>query len=292
MRKLSVALVVLLLTLPSYALDWKSLHEKADQFTLDELPAFVKDDPGSPDTLYMQALIYLNYHRVEEARAAFQRILHSDPDSVEAKWGLAEILRRDKKTDESEAMLNEVIEDDPAFWPAYITLAYLRYTQTDFDAAVKLALKVRRQGKERVDLSNYTRSYLIFAGAKGMIASNGGPLSKLLNGTQVLPNLKKAEKLQPDSAAVLFGLGSFYFLAPSIAGGNINKAVDYLERTIEADPLFTDGYVRLAQVYKSKGDLVKYRFYLDKAVAIDPQNELLRDEQGGVCKFNCVTVEE
>ena len=37
-------------------------------------------------------------------------------------------------------------------------------------------------------------------------ASNGGPLSKLLNGTQVLPNLKKAEKLQPDSAAVLFGL--------------------------------------------------------------------------------------
>ncbi|MFH0827206.1 MAG: hypothetical protein V1923_04920 [Candidatus Omnitrophota bacterium] len=39
-----------------------------------------------------------------------------------------------------------------------------------------------------------------------------------------MPNLKKAEKMQPDSAGVTFGLGSFYFLAPRIVGGSKQKA--------------------------------------------------------------------
>jgi Tfp pilus assembly protein PilF len=141
-------------------------------------------------------------------------------------------------------------------------------------------------------LSNYTRAYLLLAGAKGMIASRGGLLSKVINGTAVLPNLKKAETLQPDSQVVMFGLGSFYFLAPAIAGGNINKARDYLEKAIKVDPLFADAYVRLAQVYKVRGDNEKYEKYLRTAWEIDPENALLKDFERGQCRFNCVTVEE
>jgi len=152
---------------------------------------------------------------------------------------------------------------------------------------VKLAHKVLDMGEKRVDLSNRVRAYLMLGGAKGMIAHYGGPFSKLINGTAVLPTLKSAQKLQPDSAGVLFGLGSFYLLAPRLAGGDIAIAEDYLQRAIKADPLFADAYVRLAQLYKAKGQMQKYSEYLAKALEIDPANEVALDTESGACKFAC-----
>ena len=63
-----------------------------------------------------------------------------------------------------------------------------------------------------------------------MIAYYGGPLSKLINGTGILPMLKDAQSMQPDSPAVWFGLG----------------------RVTQADPGFADAYVRLGQIYRMK----------------------------------------
>jgi len=276
----------------SYALDWKSLHEKADKVNLAQALSEVNSSPASIDNLYILGLVYFEGHKDREAGEVFNKIISLDPKVIEARWGIAEVLRRKHKIGESEKILNEIIKANPDFSPAYITLAYVKYTQMYFEQSVKLALKVIKQGRENVDLSNYTRAYLLRAGAKGMIASRGGPLSKIINGTAVLPNLKKAQILQPDSQAVLFGLGSFYFLAPAIVGGNINKARDYLERAVKIDPLFADAYVRLAQVYKVKGDSEKYEKYLRKARGIDPENALLQDFARGKCKFNCVTVKE
>jgi len=276
----------------SFALDWKALHERADKISLDEALSELELEASSVDKLYILGLVYLNRHKNQEARDIFQKIIMSEPQLAGAKWGLAEVLRRQHRIEDSERILQEIVKDHPSFSPAYISLAYIKYTQMDFEQCVVLALKVIKQGRESVDLSNYTRAYLLLAGAKGMIASRGGPLSKVINGIAVLPNLKKAEMLQPDSPAVLFGLGSFYFLAPGIAGGDIRKAQDYLERAVELDPLFADAYVRLAQVYKSQGKTEKYKAYLEKARNIDPKNALLEDFEKGKCRFHCVTVKE
>jgi tetratricopeptide (TPR) repeat protein len=277
---------------PAYGLGWKKLHEKADRMSLDNALSAVAKNPDSVDELYVLALVYLNIHKDRQAGDIFQKIISLNPQVIEAKWGRAEVLRRQRRFKESQELLNEVIESVPSFSPAYITLAYIKYMKMDFAKAVRLALTVINQGRENVDLNNYTRAYLIVAGSKGMLASHGGPLAKIFNGMAVLPNLKKAEKLEPDSQAVLFGLGSFYFLAPAIAGGNIEKALYYLERAIQVDPLFADAYVRLAQVYRMKGDKEKYEQYLNKALQIDPQNELAQDAKSKKCAFNCLTVKE
>ena len=100
----------------------------------------------------------------------------------------------------------------------------------------------------------------------------------------------KPPELQPDDPAVLFGLGSFYLLAPGIVGGNIDKAKSYLERAVSTDPFFADAYVRLAQVYKAKGDSKKFEEYLKRALEIDPQNALARYARSKTCKFICVTI--
>jgi Tfp pilus assembly protein PilF len=275
-----------------YALEWRKLHEEADRMDLTEALAATEKKVDSIDNLYMLGLIYLNLHKDKEAGSTFEKILNLAPQTIEAQWGLAEVLRRQHKASDSERILNEVIKSRADFYPAYITLAYLRYNEMKFEKSVELALLVMKPGQDKVDLSNYVRAVLLYAGNKGMIAHYGGPLSKVINGTVVLPNLKKAQSLQPDYAGVLFGLGSFYFLAPSLAGGDLDRAKVYLERAIKADPLFADAYVRLAQVYKKKGDNNNYAYYLDKALGIDPQNELALDIKSGRCKYICIAGQE
>lgn len=275
-----------------FALDWVSLHEKADQQNLDSAGESLRAEPLSIDRLYILGLVFLNLHKDAKAKEVFSRILMRNPDIIEAKWGLAEALRRQHKIDQAENLLNEVIIKAPDFSPAYISLAYVKYIRMNFQESARLALKVIQQGRKNVDLSNYVRAYAMYAGAKGMIAHYGGPLSKAVNGLAVKPNLQKAQKLQPDSPAVLFGLGSYYFLAPVIAGGDKSKAEVLLKKTIEVDPLFADAYVRLAQLYRVKGDEEKYSFYMNKVIEIDAKNVLFLDHMSGECKFICVGGQE
>lgn len=285
---LIAALCLLLGASLSYALEWKQLHEQADKTSLAEAYARLEEDPSSLDNYYLLGLVCLNLHEDREAYRSFRIILASRPQDVAAKWGVAEALRRRHDLKESRKLAKEVIKADPGFSPAYITLAYIEYIEMNFKQAVRLAEEVLEQGRDKADLSNYVRAYLIYAGAKGMLAHYGGPLSKLFNGTAVMPNLKKAQKLQPDSPAVLFGLGTFYLLAPGLAGGDPDKAEGCLKAAVKADPLFADAYVRLAQFYRLKGNDKNYDFYLSRALAVDPQNELALDIKSRKCKFICV----
>jgi len=270
-----------------FALPWKELHEKADKQTLAEALEFSQKKPDSIEGLYTLGLIYLNLHKDKDAKDVFNKIISLGPETIEARWGLAEVLRREHDISQSEKIVNEVIKSEPDFSPAYITLAYSKHIQMNFNEAVRLVSKVINQGQDKVDLSNYVRANLLMGGTKGMIAHYGGPISKLVNGTVVLGYLKKAQSLQPDSPVVAFGLGSFYLLAPTLAGGDLDKAETYLNKAINIDPLFCDAYVRLAQLYKLKGDEEKYKIYLNKALEIDPKSELAIDIKEGKCKFVC-----
>lgn len=290
MKRINFALVLAFCFLfldPGYALDWHTLHEEADHSALADTLAALSRNPDSPGRLYVLGLVYLDLHKDNEARDAFDKILSLAPGTFEAEWGAAEVLRRRHELDKSEAILNGILRAHPDFSPARISLAYIQYIRMNFNESVEQASYVIRQGRDSAGLSNFVRAITMYAGAKGMIAHYGGPVSKAINGTAVLSSLRKAEKLQPDSAAVLFGLGSFYLLAPSLVGGDLDKAIEYLEKAVKADPGFPSIYVRLAQAYLVKGDKAKYEMYLDKALALDPGNEFALDIKSGRCKFIC-----
>lgn len=288
MRRSILSLFFLFVFLPSlYPFDWKTLHEKADQTSLQTAQDAASRNPDSVADRYMLGLVYLNGHRDQDAGEVFSFLLVSDPGMTEAGWGLAETARRRHDLKEAEGLLNKALKDNPEFAPALISLAYIRYFQMDFEGSSRLALKVIRLGRDKVDLSNYVRAYCLYAGAKGMIAHYGGPLSKIINGPAARRNLEAAERLQPDSPSVLFGLGSYYLLAPAIAGGNKATAEEYLNKARKADPLLADVYVRLAQLASIKGDKKKYKFYMSMALEIDPGNELALDTISRRCKFIC-----
>ncbi len=277
----------LLMIQPCAAFDWQDLHNQADSLTLSQAQAKADAAEASTAQQYVLALVYLNLYRDQDAEAIFDRLRQENKDSIEGLWGKAEVLRRRHRSQEAQNLLEQALAQDARFAPALNSLAYIKYYQADYKGAVNLALKVIQQGKEKVDLSNYVRALAMYAGAKGMLAHYGGVLSKAIDGLAVKTNLDKAQRLQPNSPAVLFGLGSYYLLAPAIAGGDKEQAGNYLKQAVGADPLFADAYVRLGQLARIKGNQKEYDDYLKQALDIDPQNELALDSQSGRCKFIC-----
>jgi len=293
MKKISLLLLILFTYSSTvYPMDWKALHNKADSISLLAAREAVAKNQGILEDRYVLGLVYLNLHQDKAAYQIFETLLNANSNIVELKWGLAESIRRLHDLKKAESLLNEVIKQEPQFAPALISLAYIEYFKMDFKGSVRLALKVIEQGRNKVDLSNYVRAYAMYAGSKGMLAHYGGLLSKAIDGLAVKANLDKAQRLQPDSPVVLFGLGSYYLLAPVIAGGNKTKAEEYLNKAVKVDPYFADVYVRLAQLAKIKGQKEKYDFYMNKALEIDPGNELALDTKSGSCKFICTGGEE
>ncbi|MCK9573278.1 MAG: tetratricopeptide repeat protein [Candidatus Omnitrophica bacterium] len=271
-----------------YAFEWRKVHEEADKKDIKQVKIIQQENPQSQEVSYLLGLVYLNSYKNKEAGYVFDKMLSGNPGSIEAKWGLAEVLRRRHELNKSEKILNEIIKENPQFSPAYISLAYIRYIKLDFEGASKLAYRVVKQQIKNVDTTNYVRALLLYAGAKGMIAHYGGPISKIINGTAVFPALDAARKLLPKYPGVYYGFGSFYLLAPEAIGGDIDIAKQYLEKAIKADPFFADSYVRLSQVYQLKKDEVEAQIYLNKALAVDSGNELALDIKNGNCKFICV----
>jgi len=288
LKTISVLLLFLSYTTICFAIDWRTLHEKADVTEEATALDMVAANPQKVEALYLLALIYMNHYKINQSLQVFNRLLEISPGNVEAEWGIAEIYRRQRKTEESTATLEEIIKNHPDFAPAKISLAYLKFIQRDFNRAVQLADDVIQHGQQQVDLGNYVRAYTLHAGAKGMIAYYGGPVSKIVNGTFVHSTLKHAEKLDPQAPEVLFGLGSYYLLTPPFLGRDLTMAEKYLRQAVERDPQFPDVYVRLAQVYQLKGNQEKYHEFLSKSLALDPQSELALDIKNGTCKFVCV----
>jgi Tfp pilus assembly protein PilF len=273
---MGISVLVLLIATNAWALDWKPLHEKADTEKYDTLLAESKRNPHSPEALYMFALSCLKNYKTLEARQAFEKMLALNPESIEARWGLAELFRRNHEFERARKDLEDVIKKDPGYAPAIITLAYMFFDKREFDDSMRLGYKVIRLGRRNVDVTNVVRAYLLIGGSKGMIANQGGTWTKLVQGTQVMGYLRKAQSLQPENADVYFGLASFYCLAPGFAGGDKKKGIALLEKALALDPYLVVAYARLAQTWHRLGDELKYHIYLDKAMALDPKDSLVQ----------------
>ncbi|MFH1094288.1 MAG: tetratricopeptide repeat protein [Candidatus Omnitrophota bacterium] len=282
-------LVILCLCLQTFcfALDWKTMHEKANNLPLEQAIAQANEEAGHIDSLYILAIAYFNNHDDTQAKEKFLRILGLDPSSLEARWGIAEFQRRIYKYDIAKDALTNIIQKNPDFFPAYISLAYIKYMETDFEEVVNLMGTVINQGLKNTDLTTHVRAHCLYAGGKGMLAYQGGPLSKVANGPAVFRHLKIAQQLDPTNVAVYFGFGCYYLLRPEGKGQDLNKAKGYLKHALQIDPLFADGYVRLSQVYTFQGDSAKAKKFLDKALEIDPDNLLAADIINKECKFIC-----
>lgn len=220
-------------------------------------------------------LKYLKTRKDKLAETEIAKIISIQRDDECALWAKAEILRRAYKFKESEKLLNELLAECPGYTPGLISLAYIKYHDDKFKEASRL-LKEASGGR---DLGNENQAliYMLMGSINARKASRGGLFSKAAYGTRIAGYFEKAKRLAPDLSEVRLGLGSFYLLAPKIAGGNIDKAIEELESAVRLAPDFATPCARLAQAYKQKGVLEKYEFYFKKAKELDPENEVLKE---------------
>lgn len=270
----TLILLISILALPASALDWIRLHDEQYKITLEQAMINSADDPGSIDKKYVLALSYVNMNEYQKAKQVFNEMLAADPDIIEARWGMAEISRRQHDLYGSEKTLNEIIAECPDFSPAYISLAYIRQSLRDYFACVDLAKKAVKISEKIGDKANRVRGLCLLAGANGMIALEGNVFMKLFYGGNVLPNLKKAESIDGNASAVLYGLGCYYLMVYPMFGRDLDLSEAYFNRLLEKNPNYAEVYARLAQIYRLKGNKQKYSVMLDKALEIDPKNEL------------------
>lgn len=220
-----------------------------------------------------QALNLLKARDDHAALSALEKILLSDPANVDALWGKAEILRRQRLWSESETILKQVLTVRPKHVQSLITLSYIRYHQDRLSEARDLV--DRALGTPDLSKENSALAYLMIGTINSRRCAKGRFLSKLQYGPQIRSFFLKAKELAPDLAEVHLGLGTFYLKAPAIAGGNLEKAIAELELAVKLAPDFATAQARLGQAYKKKGELEKCKFCLLRAQDLDPENEAL-----------------
>lgn len=220
-----------------------------------------------------QAFEFLRTRRDKEALSAFEAVLSTEPDNLSAMWGKAEMKRRQREYAEAEGLLKKIISRDPSHAPSLNSLAYIRYNSGKLDDALGMVNKVL--SSDKATAQDKALAYMMIAAINSKRSSQGWFFSKIRYGTQIKCYFLKAMELSPDLPEVHLGLGSFYLMAPGIAGGNPDKAVEELECAVKIAPGFATANARLAQAYKKKGDMEKYQFYKDKTFELDPHNEVL-----------------
>lgn len=220
-------------------------------------------------------LKYLKLRQDNLAQGEIDKILSIQRDDLCALWAKAEILRRSYKFKESEELLNQVLAKCPGHASSLITLAYIKYHENSFSEASKLL----KEALHQPDLERENRAliYMLMGSINSKKASRGGILGKVAYGTRIKGYFEKARGFAPDLPEVHLGLGTYYLLAPRIAGGDVDMAIEELEWAVRLAPDFATANARLAQAYKQKGNLEKYNFYIQRAKDLDAGNEAVKE---------------
>ncbi len=242
------------------------------------VPAAGKIESIKEDNSLKGAFILLKNRKDKEALAIFQRVLTSQPDSLDALWGKAEVLRRDRDYRQSEELLNKILNLNPKHIPALISLSYIRYKDDKLKEALRLVNQVLKINS--LDKENQALAYMMLGSINSRRSQKGWFLSKVAYGTHIKSYFLRAKELAPELPEVHLGLGTFYLLAPAIIGGNLDNALQELELTVDIAPEFATANARLAQAYKKKGLQDKYNFYINRVKNLDPKNEVLNEESG------------
>jgi tetratricopeptide (TPR) repeat protein len=265
MRKYTLVLLIILITAAAIFLF------RGRRAPLQEtLPADITAKECSREILQ-----YLKARKDDLVSLEADKLLAAEPDNLCAWWARAEVLRRKYKFKDAESILLQILGRYPNHAPTLITLAYIRYHDANFSEAQNILKQVLEY--KGLDNQNKALAYMLLGSINAKKSSLGGFLRKLTYGTRIRGYFEKALSLAPELTEVHLGLGSFYLMAPKIAGGDIERAVQELEEAVRLAPDFATANARLAQAYKKKGDLEKYNLYLGKAKALDPENEVLKE---------------
>lgn len=171
-------------------------------------------DPRAHDPVQKLADIYISREEYAKARAYLTKLLEISPDHFEDAEALSEVLRREKKTAEADAVLDA--------WAA-------KHPDTEGAYRVRVARVEKEPAKAKPLLAEALRK---FPQSAGFHFSLAGYYQREGNYKEAEPLYVKAAELAPGSAYVQAWVGRFFFKAVK----DERRALDYYLNAYLLDP--------------------------------------------------------
>jgi len=246
--------------------------------------------PENEEIIFALGLLALEDNNGVTAKQYFNQLILLGDKGKQAGYfmGLAEVVN--KNVDTALIWFASVPIDSPRYAAAQEQYVNLLVQNGDLDKAqmhFKLLRKenpnkaqqyylfeasfLRQQGQDQAAFDLYTEALKEFPSSIDLLYSRGmvsEPLNKL---TVLESDFRKILKIEPNNAAALNALG--YTLTDRM--GRHQEALVLIQKAVALDPQDAFYLDSLGWVYYRLGDLDKAALYLNKAVAINPDPELL-----------------
>lgn len=142
--------------------------------------------------------------------------------------------------------------DAHADWGVASALVHLGRWEECLAVAEPLIARADREGP------SFKAWALVLRGAAlAQKADRGSFFDKLGSGPKAKEAFEAALRADPTNANALSAMGRFHYFAPLILGGNLNTAVDLLERANRADPYFYLNHAYLIRALRKNGQVAK-----------------------------------
>ena len=217
---------------------------------LDELEAAL---PVKTEALELRGRLMLAQGRVPETRAAFERLLETDPKSQVALVHLVALDVREGKHQEAIKRLQATVQKQPSNMPAYVTLADLKMRTRAPTGEVRAALEgaIRADpaaAAPHVKLIEFNLRRRLY---KDALAAAHGALAARADDPEILRAAAQAQ----------------------VMGGELEQALKTYRTLAAVLPNSAEAYLSLAQIYSNQQNYESAETAVKKALDIEPESE-------------------
>jgi tetratricopeptide (TPR) repeat protein len=170
-------------------------------------------------------------------------------------------LIEQEKIEQAKEVLLKVVKEQPDNAEVNYLLSKVSVMLGDHDGGIEY-------GKEAVELDESVSDYHLWLGrAHGMQAQKGSKLMALFRAKRAKDSFVKAVELDPNSIQARLQLAQYLLMAPGIAGGDKEKAVDHVKVIDQQDSLY--GAIAWGYYWQFQEDSVKAEKHYREAVRLD-----------------------
>jgi tetratricopeptide (TPR) repeat protein len=147
------------------------------------------------------------------------------------------------------------------------------------EATLKQAIS---EVQRAIDLDDKSaKSHSLLADLYGRKISMGGFMVGSRYGPKSDEENKRARRLAPNDPQVLASWGREYLSAPSMFGGDVNKAIESFRAATQADPANDENFVWLSLAYRKRGNPGEADKALEQALRLNPRSVFARSAARG-----------
>jgi len=270
--------------------DWKSAPATPEQRLARALP-FPGPYYGNPMNrdYFTYGIAFVEYGYIDEAQAAFQRVVDADPAHAGAWFNLGTIYLNKKLYAEGRKCLSEAVRLNPQDADAWNNLGMISGEEEKYDEALEEFRKAALANPNYLlAVQNMVRIYQFQArpadaqkALEELLARspNNSDLHLGLamalvgqnNTARALEELETAVRLRPDNTDAINNLG-----AVLLGMGRTQEALARFEECRKLSPDFDRPYINSAIIYNRAGQSAKARALLEEFLAQHPDNADVR----------------